>query len=83
MCLGVPARIVEVSGVPPLRSAVVEQGDARRTTRLTYLPEADVGDWVLLQNGFAVTLLDEESARESLALFGELLDEMGAGPTSS
>lgn len=72
MCLGVPGRIVRITGVPGLAMATVDVGGSDRETCLAYLPDAVVGDWVILQTGFAVTLLDEASARESLALFGEL-----------
>ena len=72
MCLGVPGRIVRITGPRELAIATVDVGGTRRETCLAYLPEAVVGDWVLMQTGFAVTLLDETSAQESLALFGEL-----------
>jgi hydrogenase expression/formation protein HypC len=72
MCLGVPGRIVQIDGPHELAMATVDIRGTRRETCLVYLPEARVGDWVLMQSGFAVTLLDEASAQESLALFGEL-----------
>lgn len=72
MCLGLPGRIVQIDGARELAMATVDIRGTRRTTCLVYLPEAEVGDWVLMQSGFAVTLLDEASAQESLALFGEL-----------
>lgn len=72
MCLGMPGRIVQVTGPRELAMAIVDVGGTRRETCLAYVPDAQVGDWVLIQTGFAVTLLDEESAQESLALFGEL-----------
>ncbi|CAN5210306.1 HypC/HybG/HupF family hydrogenase formation chaperone [soil metagenome] len=81
MCLGVPGRIVGITGPRELATATVEVAGTRRETCLAYLPEAVVGDWVLMQTGFAVTLLDEASAHESLALFDELgvLDGVGRG----
>ena len=72
MCMGMPGRIVLITGPRELAMATVEVGGTRREACLAYLPEAEVGDWVLIQTGFAVTLLDEASAQESLALFGEL-----------
>lgn len=72
MCLGVPGRIVRITGTPEFATATVDVGGTSRETCLAYLPEAVVGDWVLTQTGFAVTLLDEASAQESLALFAEL-----------
>lgn len=72
MCLGVPGQIVLIVGPRELAVASVDVRGTRRETCLAYLPEAAVGDWVLMQGGFAVTLLDEASAQESLALFGQL-----------
>lgn len=72
MCLGMPGRIVRIAGVRELAMATVDVGGTSREACLAYLPEAVVGDWVLMQTGFVVTLLDEASAQESLALFAEL-----------
>jgi hydrogenase expression/formation protein HypC len=72
MCLGVPGRIVLISGPRALATATVDVRGVERQTCLAYLPEAEVGDWVLTQAGFAVTLLDEASAQDSLRLFSEL-----------
>lgn len=73
MCIGIPAKILEIQdGVMPM--ATVELAGQPADCCLAYLPEAEVGDYVLIQGGFAVTLLDEQSAAESLAAF----EEMGA-----
>ena len=72
MCLGMPGRIVRITGPRELAMATVDVGGTHRVTCLAYLPDVVVGDWVLMQTGFAVTLLDEASAKESLALFAEL-----------
>lgn len=72
MCLGIPGRIVRIVGLREFAMATVDVGGTYRQTCLAYLPDAAVGDWVLMQTGFAVELLDEASAQESLALFGEL-----------
>jgi len=71
MCIAVPAKIIDITpGVIPV--ARVEQGGEVTDCRLAYFPEAQVGDYVLVQHGFAMQLLDEESAAESLAAFAEL-----------
>lgn len=79
MCLGVPGQILRINGPQELATATVNVAGTCRETCLAYLPQAVVGDWVLMQAGFAVTLLDEASAQESLALFDELgvLDVLG------
>ncbi|MCL2781306.1 MAG: HypC/HybG/HupF family hydrogenase formation chaperone [Actinomycetia bacterium] len=83
MCLGVPGRIVDVSDTELLRSGTVDFGGVTKTACLEYLPDAAVGDWVLVHVGFAITRLDEPAARETLSLLAGagLLDEaLGAEP---
>ena len=71
MCVAMPAKIVEIDqGAMPMARAV--QGDRELSCCLAYVPEAAVGDHVLVQHGFAVELLDPEAAAESLAAFTEL-----------
>ncbi len=72
MCLGVPGQIVGITGASEFATATVDVGGSSRETRLAYLPDTKVGDWVLMHAGFAVTLLDDASAQECLALFAEL-----------
>ncbi|MDO5077221.1 HypC/HybG/HupF family hydrogenase formation chaperone [Corynebacterium sp.] len=70
MCLGIPAKITEImSG--PLPTAVLDFAGQERTCCLAYVPEASVGDYVLIQNGFAMSIMDEASALESLATIEE------------
>ncbi len=78
MCLAVPARIIRIDG----KEAVAEIGGVERRVSLTLTPDAQVGDYVLLHTGFAISIVDEQEARESLKLFREmgLLDpEAGEG----
>lgn len=76
MCLAVPGRIVEITGEDPLfRAARVDFGGVTKEACLAYVPEAAVGDFVIVHAGFALTLLDEEEARrtlEDLRALGEL-----------
>ena len=68
MCLSIPARILEtVPGAMPM--ARVDVAGRTESCCLSYLPEADVGDYVLVQHGFAVELLDPQAAAQSLAAF--------------
>jgi hydrogenase expression/formation protein HypC len=71
MCLGIPARIVEILEQGGLAKA--EISGVRRDVSVALCPEADVGDWVLVHVGFALATIDEEQARETLAL----LEQMG------
>lgn len=70
MCLAVPALITSVRDA----SAVVELGGVEREVSLLLTPEARVGDYALIHAGFAISLLDEEEARETLTLLRQLAD---------
>ncbi|MEP7091941.1 MAG: HypC/HybG/HupF family hydrogenase formation chaperone [Nocardioidaceae bacterium] len=72
MCLAVPGRVTEIAGGWGLPTATVECRGTQRECSLAYLPDATVGDYVLIHAGFAVTILDEASAAETLALFEEI-----------
>ena len=72
MCLAIPAQIVELVD-PEAGLAKAEISGVRRTVSIALCPEAEVGDWVLVHVGFALERIDEEQARETLAL----LEQMG------
>jgi len=72
MCLGIPAQLVELVE-PEAGIAKAEISGVRRNVSIALCPEARVGDWVLVHVGFALSLIDEEQARETLAL----LERMG------
>ena len=72
MCLAIPARIVEITQeTGPLRMGRVDFGGVARETCLVYTPEAQVGDYVIVHAGFAISRLDEEEARATLDLLAE------------
>lgn len=78
MCLAVPLRVVSIEGA----TAEVEMGGVRRRVSLVLVPDAQVGDYVLVHTGFAISRLDEKEAEETLALFEEITraaleEEMG------
>lgn len=76
MCLGVPGKILNITGEDPLfRSGKVDFGGVAREVSLACLPEAKVGDYVIVHVGMAISHLDEEEARrilEDLAALGKL-----------
>jgi hydrogenase expression/formation protein HypC len=74
MCLAIPARIVALHGE---NMATVEIGGIERDVSLA-LVDADVGDYVIVHVGIAISTLDEDEAVKTLALFAEL-DEMEDG----
>ena len=71
MCLALPAKIVEKAG----EEAWVVLGKARLKASLVLVPEADVGDWVLVHAGFALETVTEEDARETWDIVGEMAEE--------
>ena len=77
MCLGVPGRVTDVRDDRGTRMATVDFGGVNKDICLAFVPEADVGDYTIIHAGFAITLLDEESALETLAMMRDmgLLDE--------
>ncbi len=74
MCLGVPARIEEIYQKDGLQMARVDFGGVSREVCLDYVPEAKVGDYCIIHVGFAISLLSESEAKETLALLNEIAD---------
>jgi hydrogenase expression/formation protein HypC len=68
MCLAIPARIVELDGD---RAEVDAMGN-RWKAKTTLLPEAKIGDLVLIHAGFAISLVDEEEAKKTWQLIAEI-----------
>ncbi len=74
MCLGIPGRIVEVRRDAGLPMGVVDFGGVRRDACLAYVAdEVDVGDYVIVHVGFALSKVDEEEAHRTL----DILRQMG------
>ena len=68
MCLAIPARIVELEG----DKAVVDAMGNRFNAKTTLLPEAKLGSLVLVHAGFAISLVDEEEAKETWRLIEQI-----------
>ena len=75
MCLALPARIVELR---ENELGVVDLGGVRKEISLALVEEAQVGDYVIVHVGYALSKLDTEEAEATLRLFAEL-GEMQAG----
>jgi hydrogenase expression/formation protein HypC len=72
MCLAVPGRLSEITGEGELRMGRVDFEGVVRQACLAYLPEAEVGDYVLIHVGFAIARVDEAQARETLRALAEI-----------
>jgi len=70
MCLAVPARIIQLQG----DNAVVDAMGNRWKAKTTLLPDAKLGDLVLIHAGFAISLVDEEEAKKTWQLIAEIND---------
>ncbi|MBL8152637.1 MAG: HypC/HybG/HupF family hydrogenase formation chaperone [Anaerolineae bacterium] len=72
MCLGIPGQITEIYDAMGARMGKVNFGGIVKEVCLEYVPEAQVGDYTIVHVGFAITRLDEESARETLQVFTDM-----------
>lgn len=70
MCLAVPAKIIEIEN----QLVTVEVGGLTRRASIVLLPDASLGDYVLIHAGFAISKIDEKEALETLHLFEQLSD---------
>jgi len=70
MCLAVPMRIVKMDG----REAIVELPGVRKRVRMDLVEGASVGDYALIHAGYAITVLPEEEALETLSYLREMAD---------
>ena len=80
MCLAVPGKIVEIREERGTRMATIDFDGIRKDICLAYLPDIEVGDYAIVHVGFAISRIDEESARETLQMFrdlGVLEEELG------
>jgi hydrogenase expression/formation protein HypC len=81
MCLAVPGKIVEIYESGGLKMGKVDFGEIFRETCLEYVPEAKVGDYCVIHVGFALSLLSEQEAQETLELLKQITDfEEELGP---
>jgi hydrogenase expression/formation protein HypC len=82
MCLAVPGRVVEImdAGDIAFRRAKVDFGGIKKEISLAYTPEAEIGKYVLVHVGFAISVIDEEEAQrvfEYLKQMGNIEEELG------
>ncbi len=72
MCLGIPGKIVEITGEGVTRTGKVDFDGIVKEVNLAYVPEAGIGDYTIVHVGFAITRLDEEAALATLAHLQEI-----------
>ncbi len=73
MCLAIPGKIVSIEGDDPiLRSGRVDFSGVVKQVNLAYVPEAKIGDYVLVHVGFAINTIDEAEANQVFAYLREM-----------
>jgi hydrogenase expression/formation protein HypC len=76
MCLAVPGRIESITGDEPLgRAGRVDFGGIVKEVNLSCVPEADIGDYVLVHVGFAISKIDEKEAQELLDILSRMEED--------
>ncbi|ACK66278.1 hydrogenase assembly chaperone hypC/hupF [Rippkaea orientalis PCC 8801] len=73
MCLAVPGQVISITDDQSLmRRGKVSFGGVIKEVSLAYVPDVQVGNYVIVHVGFALSILDEEAAQKSLAEFKEM-----------
>jgi hydrogenase expression/formation protein HypC len=69
MCLAIPGKVMSING----EIGDIDFGGVIKQTNLSMV-EANIGDWVVIHAGFAIEVMDEDDAQETLKLWNEVLD---------
>ena len=72
MCLGIPGKITELFEANGLHMCKIDFGGVTREACIETLPDAKVGEYTIIHAGFALNLLSEEEAQETLSLLRQL-----------
>ncbi len=74
MCLAIPGNIISIEGDEFSRMGKVNFGGTIKEVSLAYVPEAKVGDYVIVHAGFAINILDESEANKVFEYLGDIVD---------
>ena len=86
MCLGIPGKIIDIYEANGLQMGKVDFGGVTKEVCLAYVPEAKIGNYTVIHVGFALNVLDEAEALETLQLLrdiGAMDEELGAEAAAS
>jgi hydrogenase expression/formation protein HypC len=72
MCLGIPAKVIELYEANGMKMAKVDFGGAFKEACMEYLPEVKVGDYTIVHVGFGLSILDEREALETMELLRQI-----------
>ena len=76
MCLGIPGKVIEIRDDAGLPMGKVDFGGVRKEACLAYIPEVQLGDYVIVHVGFAISRVDEEEALQTLEILASMGDLM-------
>jgi hydrogenase expression/formation protein HypC len=85
MCLAIPGKVESISSEDPLlRTGKVNFGGIMKDVNLAYVPEAGIGDYVIVHVGFALSKVDEAEANQVFEYLRQMeeLDELGKKPVA-
>ncbi len=77
MCLAIPGMIEEIDRQGPMTMAKVNFEGVNKDICIEWVPEADVGDYVIVHAGFAINILDKQEAIENLKMIKEAVNLPG------
>jgi hydrogenase expression/formation protein HypC len=80
MCLGIPGKIASISNDKGLAQGQIDFGGITKEACLAYVPEAKVGDYVIVHAGFAISIVDEAEARQVFQYLDEWDQAIGRQP---
>jgi hydrogenase expression/formation protein HypC len=83
MCLAIPGKLVSLNKESTPKMGMVSFGGIQKNVCMEWLPEASVGDYVIVHVGFALSKVDEQEALETIRMIeemGEGLDELDTPP---
>ncbi len=78
MCLAIPGKVVEITDENGLKMGTVDINGSLTRACLEYVPDIQLGQYTIVHAGFALKIIDEKEAAESLKLWDELLKEQRA-----
>lgn len=76
MCLGIPAKVIELYAANGMKMAKVDFGGVIKEACMEYLPEIKLGDYAIVHVGFGLSILDEQEALDTLELLKQI-DALG------
>jgi hydrogenase expression/formation protein HypC len=80
MCLAIPGKVVEIATENGLKVGRVDFSGVVYKACLEYVPEVTIGQYVLVHAGFAISVVNEEEARETLQLWDQIVRHNSDGP---